>query len=104
MSKPTIEETLDEVLTELANGCDDELFACKQEELEGYWHFKWDESRSAEWNVYEFHEMLQLYGNFCRRWEDHHHGYICIVERVRDKYLMPKIKELIEKLKEGGVQ
>ena len=40
--------------------------------LEQYWHFAWNASASLEWNLYEFHKMLRLYGSFCRRWEEMH--------------------------------
>jgi hypothetical protein len=40
--------------------------------------------------------MLNLYAGRCRRWEEMHHGSMSVVERVRDAYMMPKIKEFIE--------
>lgn len=87
------QEDLKETITAFANSFDKQLFDCTQEELERYWNFKWNPEATLAQNLYEFHDMLDLYGSFCRRWEDHHNGYICIVGRVRDKYLMPKIKE-----------
>lgn len=50
--------------------------------------------------MYEFFDMLELYKHFCSDWEEMHHGHVCVVERVRDKYLMPKIKEFQAQLKE----
>lgn len=57
------------------------------------WYFQWEPERSMTWNIYKFHGCLSLYGGSCRRWEEMHNGHVCVVERVRDKYLMPKIKE-----------
>lgn len=78
-----------------------ELFDKTQSELEEYWHFKFDDTASMERNLYKFHDLLKLYGSFCRQWEEHHNGCMCVVERVRDKYLMPKIKDFISKLTVG---
>lgn len=98
MNKVT-EKALKHVITSLADGFDKELFAVPAEELEkNYYHFKWDPASTVEWNTYQFHDLLKLYGSFCRRWEEHHNGSCCVVERVRDKYLMPKICEFIAAL------
>jgi len=69
-----------------------------QADLESRWFFRWDEACSLEWNIYQFHKMLGLYGSFCRRWEEMHNGHCCVVERVRDTYLMPKIREFAAKI------
>jgi len=61
-------------------------------------HFTWNESASLEWNLYQFHDKLRLYGSFCRRWEGIHNGSCCVVERVRDTYLMPKIREFTARM------
>lgn len=82
----------------LSQSFDDELFSKKESELEEYWFFVWDENVSIPQNLYEFWDMLSLYENHCRRWEEKHNGSICIVERVRDKYLMPKINEFARHL------
>jgi len=93
-------DDLRKTITGLSASFDEELFAKSESELEEYWHFKWDETRSIEGNIYEFYDMLELYSSFCRQWEEHqHNGYICVVERVRDKYQMPKIRALIANLK-----
>jgi hypothetical protein len=67
-------------------------------DLEAHWHFRWDETVPVPVNLYRFHRMLDLYGNFCRRWEEMHNGSACVVERVRDRYLMPKIRAFCENL------
>lgn len=87
-----------EIITSLATSFNDELFAKDKDGLEEYWHFQFDDKKRATTNLYEFHKMLTLYGNFCRRWEEHHNGNQCVVERVRDQYLMPKIKLFSEQL------
>jgi len=96
---PTVtEEDIKSVIEGMHGAFQKELFDKTEAELESYWHFKHDKSASLEWNLYQFHDLLKLYGSFCRRWEEHHNGSVCVVERVRDKYLMPKIKEFVKVL------
>ena len=92
------EKDIGNVIGSLVSRFEDELFAKKMHELEENYFFKWDQSASLEQNTYAFHDMLSLYGHFCRRWEEHHNGSVCIVERIRDKYLMPKIKKFVEEM------
>ena len=92
------EKDISDVITSMAKRFDDELFQKTEEELEENWFFKWDDSASLEWNTYNFHDMLKLYGSFCRRWEEKHNGSRCVVGRVRDKYLMPKIKQFVKQI------
>lgn len=103
----TKEEPMEEVKHEqiaaaitgmLASG-DAELQQIGQADLERYWHFHWDDTATLERNIYEFHDMLELYGSFCRRWEEKHNGTCCVVERVRDTYLMPKIREFADRMR-----
>jgi hypothetical protein len=82
----------------IASG-EDELQRMDQTGLEGSWHFRWNDTASLERNIYEFHKLLGLYGSFCRRWEEKHNGSCCVVERVRDTYLMPKIRQFAEKVR-----
>lgn len=83
---------LESAIVDMANRFDRELFALPESELAGQWYFKWDDERSIAWNIYQFTDMLDLYKRRCRRWEEHHNGSCCVVERVRDKYLMPRIR------------
>jgi hypothetical protein len=92
------EKDIGSAIKMIAQKFDDELFQKTETELEENWFFKWDDSASIEWNTYKFHEMLKLYGSICRRWEERHNGSCCVVERVRDKYLMPKIKQLVQQI------
>ena len=94
------EEAIHQVITSIVKRGNDELFAKTESELEEYWHFKWNPKDSAEWNTYQFHSLLKLYGSFCREWEERHNGSCCVVERVRDKYLMPKIRDFIAALQQ----
>lgn len=93
-----ITKDLKTVITSLFNSFHEELFSKTEDQLEEYWFFEWDDDKSMDQNLYIFYELLTLYGNNCRKWEEHHHGHICVVERVRDKYIMPKISELVKKL------
>jgi len=94
VSKPVLKK----FLLDIADGFNKELFEKTQKQLEEYWFFKYDPNALIEENLYQFHDMLKLYGSFCRRWEEHHNGSCCVVERVRDKYLMPKIRLFIRDL------
>ena len=92
------EKAIADVITTLSQRFDNDLFQKSQAELEESWFFKWDDSKSLELNTYRFHDMLELYESLCRRWEEKHNGSCCIVERVRDKYSMPKIKQFVKQL------
>jgi len=98
MNNEVTPEILGEVITSLAEGFDAELYAKTEEELEEYWHWHWGDKCSVEWNTYQFFDLLELYSNFCRRWEEKHNGGCCVVERVRDKYVMPKVRIFLEEL------
>ena len=92
---PTTKEVFAETITKIAETFEFDLYEKEKHELEGYWHFKWDDQESIEWNVYQFHDLLGLYGSFCRRWEEKHNDSCCVVERVRDQYLWPKISAFV---------
>lgn len=81
------------VLEGIVDRANAELREMKQEDLERFWFFKFDPTKSLEWNLYEFQDMLGLYRSKCRSWEEMHNGCCCVVERVRDTYLMPKVRE-----------
>jgi hypothetical protein len=51
-----------------------------------------------------FYDMLRLYAGQCRRWEEHHNGSCCVVERVRDTYIMPKVREFADRLQVKPVE
>jgi len=87
-----------DVIANLAIRSEVELQDKTKDQLEEYWLFKWDESLPVEWNVYEFVDLLDLYRDKCMWWEEQHNGSCCVVERVRDQYLMPKIKAFIADL------
>lgn len=88
------------VLNGIAHRENDELLSTKKEDLfSKYWHFKFDRTRSVEWNIYRFSESLEMYKRKMRRWEEHHNGIMCVVECVRDQYLMPRIREFTEQLR-----
>lgn len=87
-----------EVLEDIAARAEKKLLSLSEQDLRENWHFKWDPKHSTEWNIYEFFNSLEHFKRCCRRWEEHHNGHTCVVERVREKYLCPKIKELLGKL------
>ncbi len=95
MTKNTIKKVCNSIII----SDNKELYKKSQEELEEYWLFEFDINKSDELNLYKFTKMIELYKSYCRRWEEHHNGCVCVVERVRDKYLMSKIKGFIDKLK-----
>ena len=92
-------EALEAVFTDILQRTQNELAAITDPtELERYWYFRYDEALSPAANLYEFNQLLELYRKRCRRWEEMHNGHCCVVERVRDRYLMPKIREFLTKL------
>ena len=92
------EEHIKDVLTAIAGNYVEELLKTQESDLEERWLFKWDTNASIEWNTYQFADLLELYKRSCRRWEEHHNKNCCVVERVRDKYVMPKVREFLAEL------
>ena len=93
-------EALDAVFTGMLQRAQDELAAISDPaELERFWYFKYDKDRSGAANLYEFTQMLDLYRRKCRSWEEQHNGISCVGERVRDKYLWPKLQQFIADVK-----
>lgn len=88
-----------QVLTSMVRSFDAELLAMTESELDSRWYFRWKESANIEWNLYKFSDALEMFKRSCRKWEEHHNGSCCVVERVRDKYLMPKIRAFAAELK-----
>jgi hypothetical protein len=94
----TTPEHIGEVLASIERRADAELFALTQEQLAAKWYWRWEQERSVEWNIYQFSDMLEMHKRQARRWEEHHGGSCCVVERVRDKYLMPRVREFLAAL------
>lgn len=94
MSKTT-PEIIGSVLSGIMARSDAKLFAATEAELEQWWYFKWDDSRGIEWNTYRFSDSLESFKQNCRRWEEKHNGSSCVVDRVRDKYVMPKVRAFL---------
>ena len=98
MTDPTMED-IRNVVESIAKRSNDDLFSMSQEEMTKYaWRFDYHLQRnfSPEWRLYAFHKALKTYERLARCWEEHHNGTCCVVERVRDTYLMPKVKEYVE--------
>lgn len=72
-----------------------ELESMTQADLEKFWFYRPDPKRTPAHDAYEFFKMLELYRGQCRRWEEIHNDSCCVVERVRDTYLMPKIRQFV---------
>jgi len=89
-------EDIEAVFTNILTQARDELKTLAQDDLAKFWFFKYDDTKSEHWNLYQFNGMLDLYSRKCRQWEEMHHGNMSVVERVRDAYLMPKIKEFLK--------
>jgi hypothetical protein len=89
---------LADVLESMAARFDRELLALSADEIADEWHWSWDPDASVEWNTYQFSSILELHKRRWRRWEEHHHGSCCVVERVRDKYVMPRVREFLQAL------
>lgn len=87
---------IENAVKSIIDNSDKELFGKTEKQLEDYWFFKYDKSLSKEYNLYKFTKLLELYRSHCERWEDHFNGHVCVVERVRDKYLMAKIEEFLK--------
>jgi len=96
--EPDIAKVLPEMMRDIIRRSRDELLALSQEEMAARWWFEYDPKLSAEWNLYQFSKTLNLYSRSCRDWEEHYNGSMCVVERVRDTYLMPRISEFLKAL------
>ena len=92
------QEVIEKFLTGYIARADAELFAKNKNEVKQKWNWEWDEKRGVEWNIYLFCDRLEPYKRTCRRWEEHHNGSCCVVERVRDEYVMPRVREFITEL------
>lgn len=94
------EENIGDQIKSIAAQFDAELIALKELELAERWYWRWEEGASIEWNTYKFSDSLERYKRQCRRWEEEHNGGCCVVERVRDKYLMSRVREFLNQLNE----
>ena len=88
-------QTFNEIFNGIVERSKQELKIMTKADLERFWFFTYTHSKSKEWNLYDFTSKLELYREKCREWEEMHNGRSCVVERVRDTYLMPKIKQFI---------
>jgi len=91
--KDLSKKDLEDCMNSLVSSFDRELMGKSKEQLEEYWYFRCDFQETPESNLYEFYDLLSLYGEQIRRWEEKKNGMCCVVERVRDEYLWPKIKQ-----------
>lgn len=94
------EDDIGVALMGMIRAFDAEYDQMTEEDLASRWLWKYDEERSVTWNMYLFYDRLSLFAGSCRRWEERHNGSSCVVERVRDKYVIPRIKEFEAILRE----
>lgn len=90
------EDDIGNVLDGFVSYINSEFEEMKKEDLESRWFFKFEPEKPLHWNFYKFNDCLDMYRISCRRWEEIHNGSVCVVERVRDEYLIPKIKDFID--------
>ena len=93
---------LGDAIREMADRFRSELISKSQSELQAEWAWRWEDRLSTEQNVYRFFSALTTHQRRCRDWESLHNGITCVVERVRDTYLMPRISELLSELTARG--
>ena len=96
------EDDIGKAITGLMRSIDADYQEMTEADLADRWFFKFDPDASLERNMYLFHDRLTLYAGSCRRWEEMHNGSMCVVERVRDKYIMPKIREFVALIREAS--
>ena len=101
--EPT-QEQIGDVLTAIAARADSELMALEDTALAAEWYWRWEDGLSIEWNTYTFSDALEAHKWRCRRWEERHNGSCCVVERVRDKYVMPRVREFLAALATHNVE
>lgn len=82
-----------ECIDDLVSSFNREYQEMEKADLETRWFFQFDPKKSARWNLYKFYDCLKMYQHACRKWEEIHNGSVCVVERVRDEYLIPKIDQ-----------
>jgi len=70
-----------------------DMLIMSKDNLEKYWFFSWNDDESISYNIYKFNYFLEIYSGRCREWEETHNGYECVVERVRDEYILPKCRD-----------
>lgn len=80
----------------LSNVCK-RIIGDKAEEPEFY--FKWkDVKEITPITIYQWFKALELYSSLARSWEEQERGSTCVVERVRDEYLLEKCQELLDNI------
>jgi hypothetical protein len=94
----TDDRNIREVLSNLMVYVTDETMALDQDALAAKWFWQWEKDRSVEHNACEFNDDLEAYKRRCRKWEEYHNGSGCVVERVRSKYLVPRVREFLAAL------
>ena len=95
MDDNKIKAAFGEILPRLIDAMDAQLLTMTPEEIQAHWVWSWQEEASLWWNIYHFADTLELYKEQWRKWEEHHNGYICVVERVAEKYVKPRVDDFV---------
>lgn len=97
ISNGQLNEGIAQVFTGILSQAKAELEAIEDPALlEKFWYYRHDATKPTSWLMYEFYTCLDIYKSKCRDWETMKNGSCCVVERVRDQYLMPKIKQFLK--------
>lgn len=76
---------------------DKELFSKTKKELKDMWYFSFENNNhDSEIMLNDFYDNLKLYESKCFKWEIHHNGAVDIVRRIRDMYILPKIRMFLK--------
>ena len=75
----------------------DSIISMKAEEPVFY--FSWKDKDIDAKTVYEWLKAMETFRHSAREWEEQERGSVCVVERVRDKYLLEKCQELLDMIK-----
>jgi hypothetical protein len=104
INQRTLQRALADTVTVLDARGKSDLFAMSQRELLDSAPFSFEAGRNEAENLYRFVRDMIGYSSRCRRWEEHHNGSCCVVERVRDTYLRPRMIRFLEDMQRHRTQ
>ena len=95
MDDNKIKAAFGKILPRLIDAMDAQLLTMTPEEIQAHWVWSWQEEASLWWNIYHFADTLELYKEQWRKWEEHHNGTTCVVERVARQYVKPRVDDFM---------
>lgn len=95
-------DILSQVTSKIDQDYREEIQVSSEDQIRNKWFFRYEPDLSREQNLYHFFQMMELYNKMVRDWEKMHNGYQLVTERVRDKYLMPRIRDFIKDLEKNA--